>query len=79
MPKTVEQRNVRMNQVLQNDLLTPKPDVVGTVGIPGPDNNYTFKVVHRRVRTAGEKIIFRSLSALGGLVTGVIAYSNFFR
>lgn len=79
MPETIEERNVKMNRVLKPDLSKTRNDIIGTVGIPTPENSYTFSVVHRRVSTKGEKIIYISLATLGGIVTGLVTYFQFFR
>lgn len=81
MPKYIETRGVLMNRVLESDLNTLKKNVAGTVGIPTPENHYTYKIVHFKVPTTAEiakKVGYCSLAALGGAVIGLITYFTFF-
>lgn len=80
MPRIIEKHNVLMFDALKTDAANAfslRKNVSGTIGIPGPDNGYRYKSVFFKVPTRSEITIFGSLAALGGVVTGLLAYSRF--
>lgn len=80
---TIEKHDVPMEKVLnrskKNGEHYSKRNVVGTMGFPSGENKFTFDTVFFRTPGKLERIIYTSLSTLGGLAVGIITYFNFIR
>jgi hypothetical protein len=79
MPDKKRFYDVKMNRVFESDLNTFKRNVVDAVGIPTPENGYTFSSALLTVPTKAEKIVYTSLATLGGIVIGLVTYLQFIR